>query len=206
MIISFFEKRVRFGSEKSLLMMMRKDDDDASPSATAAYFLSTFATNSASELYVLRHDCDSLGVNGTQVGIFEKSDEISLTGLLQSHDGRALEAKIGLEILSNLTDETLKGQLAYQQFSTFLVTTDLSKSDRSRPVTMGLLDAAGSRGALSSCLRCKLLPWSFSTSRFTSSLLRTCHDASQLFNVSYSTTSTTIFSLEISRFWFDLYL
>ena len=142
------------------------------------YNLSTLATNSASELYVFWHDGDSLGVNGAQVRIFEQADEIGLAGLLQGHHGGALEAQIGLEVLSDLADETLERQLANQQLGALLITTDLTQSDRSRPVTMRLLDAAGSWCALSCRLRCKLLPRSLATGRFTSSLLRTCHDAS----------------------------
>src|SRR5688572_8452028 len=126
-------------------------------------------------------------MDGAQVGVLEQTDQICLAGLLQSHDGRALEAQIGLEVLSNLTDETLEGQLANQQLGALLVTTNLTKSDCSRPVTMGLLHAASSWCALSGCLRCKLLPGSLATGRLTSSLLRTCHDLS-----SFSLSSTNV--------------
>jgi len=143
---------------------------------TMSVCLSTFTADSTCQLDVLRHDGYSFGVNGAQVSVFEKTDEICLTGLLQSHDGRALEAQISLEILSNLTDKTLEGQLADEQLSAFLITTDLTKSDSSRPVTMRLLDAAGSWGALPSRLGCKLFPGRLATGRFTCSLLRTCHD------------------------------
>lgn len=140
------------------------------------YILSTFAANSTSELNVLWHDGNSLGVNGTQVSVFEESDEISLAGFLKSHDGRALETQIRLKILCDFTDETLERQLANQQFSALLVTTDLAESHRSRPVTMWLLHASCGRSALPGCLGCKLLPWSLTTGRFASGLLRTCHD------------------------------
>ncbi len=143
----------------------------------SAYILSTLTTDSTSELDVFRHDGDSLGVNGAQVGVFEESDEICLAGLLQSHDGRALEAQIGLEVLSDLADETLKRQLANQQLGALLVTADLTKSNGSRPVTMGLLHSAGSGRTLSGSLRCKLFSGSLASSRFTSCLLRTCHAA-----------------------------
>ena len=53
---------------------------------------------------------------------------ISFAGFLKGHHGRALETQIGLEILSDLTDKTLEGQLADQEFGGFLVTTDLTKS------------------------------------------------------------------------------
>ncbi len=64
--------------------------------------LSAFTTDAASELDVLGHDGDSLGVNGAQVGVLEETDHVSLAGLLQSHDGRALEAQVRLEVLGEI--------------------------------------------------------------------------------------------------------
>ena len=53
--------------------------------------LSTFSTDSASQLDVFGHDGDSLGVDCTQVGVLEKTNEVSFTGFLEGHNGRALE-------------------------------------------------------------------------------------------------------------------
>jgi len=39
----------------------------------------------------------TLGVDGSQVGVFEEGDEVSLSSLLKSHDSRGLEAEIGLQ-------------------------------------------------------------------------------------------------------------
>ena len=39
--------------------------------------LSTFATNTAGELDVFWHNGNTLGVDGAQVGIFEKTDQVS---------------------------------------------------------------------------------------------------------------------------------
>lgn len=142
--------------------------------------LSTLTANTAGELDVLGHDRDTLGVDGAQVGVLEQTDEISLAGLLQGHDGRALEAQIGLEVLSDFTDETLEGQLADEQLGALLVTTDLSQSYGAWPVTMWLLHSTGRWGTLTSCLGGQLLTWSLSTGRFTSCLLGTSHDESEL--------------------------
>ena len=60
---------------------------------------------------------------------------------LQGSDGSALEAEVSLEILSNLTNETLEGELADEKLSRLLVATDLTESDSSRAITMGLLHA-----------------------------------------------------------------
>lgn len=51
-----------------------------------------------------RLDGDTLGVDGAQVGVLEKRDEVRLNGLLKSTDGRRLESQIGLEVLGNLTN------------------------------------------------------------------------------------------------------
>jgi len=68
-------------------------------------------------------------VDGAQVGVLEEGDEVGLDGLLKSTDGGGLEAEVGLEVLSNLTDQTLEGELADEQLSGLLVATDLTESD-----------------------------------------------------------------------------
>ena len=60
---------------------------------------------------------DTLGVDGTQVGVLKEGDEVGLNGLLESADGGRLEAEVRLEVLGNLTDETLEWQLADQKLS-----------------------------------------------------------------------------------------
>ena len=97
-------------------------------------------------------------MDGAEVGVLEETDEVSLAGLLQGHDGRALEAQIGLEVLCNLTNETLEDQHADEKLGALLVTTDLTGSDCSRPVTVRFLDSSSGRCALSGSLGGELLP------------------------------------------------
>ena len=78
--------------------------------------------------------------NAPKVGVLKEGDQVSLNGLLKSADGRGLEAEVRLEVLSDLTDETLERQLADQELSRLLVATDLTESDGSRLVTVRLLD------------------------------------------------------------------
>ena len=56
-------------------------------------------------------------MDGTQVGVLKERDEVSLNGLLESTDGGRLEAKVRLEVLGNLSDETLEWELADEKFS-----------------------------------------------------------------------------------------
>ena len=106
-------------------------------------------------------------MDGAQVGVFEEGDEVGLDGLLKSTDGGGLEAEIGLEVLGNLTDKTLEGQLADEELSRLLVATDLTESDGSGLVTVGLLDTAGGGGGLASSLGSELLTGSLATSGLT---------------------------------------
>ena len=49
--------------------------------------LSTLTTDTTSQLDVLWHDCNTLGVDGAQVGVLEETDEVGLGGFLKGHDG-----------------------------------------------------------------------------------------------------------------------
>ena len=95
--------------------------------------LGAFSTDAAGQLDVFGHDGDPLGVDGAQVGVLEQTDQVCLAGLLKSHDGGALEAQVGLEVLSDLPHQALEGQLADQQLGGLLVATDLTQSHGAGP-------------------------------------------------------------------------
>ena len=137
--------------------------------------LSTLSTDAASKLDVLGHDGHSLGVDGAQVGVLEEADQVSLGGLLKGHDGGGLEAQVGLEVLGDLTNETLEGQLPDEELSALLVTADLTESHGTGPVTMRLLDSSCGRGRLASSLGGQLLARGLASGRLTGGLLCTCH-------------------------------
>ena len=50
-----------------------------------------------------------------------------------------------LEVLSDLTNKPLEGQLADEELRRLLVPTNLTKSDGTRPEAMRLLDTTGRR-------------------------------------------------------------
>ena len=68
-------------------------------------------------------------MDGAEVGVLEEGDEVGLDGLLKGADGGGLEAEVRLEVLSDLTDKALEGQLADEELGRLLVATDLTKSD-----------------------------------------------------------------------------
>ena len=142
--------------------------------------LGTFSADAASELDVLWHDRDTLGVDGAQVGVLEKTNEVSFAGLLQGKDSRALESKIGLEVLGNFTDQALEWQFPDEKLSALLVTSDLTESDGSGPVSVWFLHTTSGRRALASGLGSKLLARSLSSGRFTGGLLGSSHLVSRM--------------------------
>ena len=152
------------GPEKSRLLWLTSNE-----------CLGTLATDSAGQLDVLGHDGDPLGVDGAQVGVFKETDEVSLASLLKGHDGGALEPQVSLEVLGDLTDESLEGQFPDEELSALLVSPDLSQGDCAGPVTMRFLHTSGGGGALPGCLGGQLLTWGLATSRFSCGLLGSCH-------------------------------
>ena len=131
--------------------------------------------NAASELHISGHDGHTLGVDGAQVGILEQGDEVSLSSLLESHNGGSLEAEIVLEVLSDLTDQSLEGELTNEELSALLVLADLTESHSSGAITMRLLGGAGGGGGLTGGLGGELLARNLSSGTLTSSLLGTSH-------------------------------
>ena len=56
----------------------------------------TLAAQPPCEGEILRLDGDTLRVDGSEVGVLEERDEVSLGGFLEGHDGRGLEAQVRL--------------------------------------------------------------------------------------------------------------
>jgi hypothetical protein len=80
-----------------------------------------------SKLHVLLHDCDVLGVKGTQVCVLKQSNEVCFQSLLEGKYSCAMETNVILEILSYLSKEMLEWCLANQKVSQLLVFLDLPK-------------------------------------------------------------------------------
>jgi len=138
--------------------------------------LGPLATETTSQSKILRLDGDTLGVDGSQVSILEQGDEVSLSGLLKSHDGRRLEAQVGLEVLGDLTNETLEGQLADQELGGLLVTPNLTESDGTGAEPVGLLDTtSGVHSGLPGGLGSELLTRSLSSGGLAGGLLSASH-------------------------------
>ena len=137
--------------------------------------LRTLSTDAAGELDVLRHDGDALRVDGAQVGVLEETNEVGLRSLLKGEDGGSLEAQVTLEVLGDLADETLEGELPDEEVGRLLVATDLTKGDGTGAVAVGLLYASGGRGRLARGLGGELLAGGLASSGLAGGLLGSCH-------------------------------
>jgi hypothetical protein len=56
-------------------------------------------------------------VDGAEIGVFKETDDVGLSDLLKSTDGRCLESYIVLELGSNFTHEALERKLAMAMVS-----------------------------------------------------------------------------------------
>jgi hypothetical protein len=126
-------------------------------------------------LDILGHNGDTLGMDGTEVSVLEKTNQVCFRSLLESHDSRGLETEVSFEVLSNLTHQTLEGEFPDEKFSALLVATDFSEGNSTWPVTVRLLDTSCSRGRLASCLGGQLLARSLASCGLTGGLLGTSH-------------------------------
>jgi len=107
--------------------------------------LSPLASDSSCKLNILRHNCNSLSMNSTKVGIFKQTNKISFSGFLKSRNSAALEPEIGFEILSDFSNQSLEWKLPDEKLSALLILTDLTKSDSSRTESVWLLHSSGGR-------------------------------------------------------------
>ena len=134
------------------------------------------ATDSAGKLHVLWHDSDSLGVDGAEVGVLEKSDHVSLGGLLEGQDGARLEAELVSVLGGDLTHQSLERQLPDQQLGALLESPDLTESDGAGSESVGSLDAAGGGlGLFGGSLVSDVLPWVHGAGVLASGLLSAGH-------------------------------
>merc|ERR1719348_1266437 len=100
---------------------------------------SPFTPDPPGQLDVVGHDGHPLSVDSTKIGVLEETDKVSFASFLQCHDSRALEPQVGLEILGDLANQALEGELADEQLSGLLVPSDLPQGNSARPVAVGLL-------------------------------------------------------------------
>ena len=95
--------------------------------------------------------------------------------VMSHHPAQPAPHNTHLEVLRNLTNQPLEGELPDKQLGRLLVTTNLSEGDRSGTEAVRLLDTTGRWCGLASGLGGELLTWGLATSGLASGLLGTGH-------------------------------
>ena len=135
------------------------------------------STDSACELHVLWHDGNSLGVDGTEVGVFEETNHVGLRCLLEGEDSGGLEAEFASVLRGDFTDESLEGKFPDEELGALLETSDLTESDGAGSEAVGPLDAVGGALllALGGSLVGNVLSWVLGSGMLAGSLLGAGH-------------------------------
>ena len=135
----------------------------------------SLTTDSAGELHVLWHDCDSLGVDGTKVSVFEETNHVSLGGLLESEDSGGLETEVVLVLSGNFTNESLEWELSDEELGALLESSDFTEGNSAWSEAVGLLDTTSGGGLLGSSLVGNVLSWVLGASVFAGGLFGAGH-------------------------------
>ena len=114
-------------------------------------------------------------MDGAEVGVFEETDQVSLSGFLEGEDGGGLETKVVLELSSDLTDESLEGELSDEELGALLETSDFAESNGSGSEAVGLLDTSGGGGLLGSLLVGNVLAGGLSSGVLAGGVFGACH-------------------------------
>jgi len=137
--------------------------------------LSPLASDSASELNILRHNGNSLSMNSTKIGIFKQTNKISFSCFLKSRNSATLESEICFEILSDFSNQSLERKLPYEKLCALLILSDFTKSNGSWTESVWLLHSSCRRSWFPSGFGGELFPWCFSSGGFSCCLFGTCH-------------------------------
>lgn len=117
-----------------------------------------------------------------EIGVLEEADEEGLGRLLEGEDGVALEPdKVHVifrsaDVLRDLADEALEGELADEELGGLLVLANLAESDGTGPVAVGLrLRATGDGVGFPSRLRGEQMSRGLAPRGLTGGLFGTSH-------------------------------
>lgn len=128
--------------------------------------------NAAGKTNVLRHDGNAFGMNGTEVGVLEESNQESLCSLLESCNGGSLKSNVVLVGSGNFPNETLEGQFADKEFCGFLVSANFAQCNRPRSKTVRSFDYSARIGGF---LGFRDAAGDFVSGRFAGGLFGTGH-------------------------------
>ena len=114
-------------------------------------------------------------MDGAQVGVLEKTDEVGLGGFLEGKNGGSWNLRSVLKSCAISLTSLWNGSISDEKIRGLLVTSDLTKSDGSGSVSVRLLHTSGGGGRFTRSLGGELFTGSFSSGGFSCGLLGTHH-------------------------------
>ena len=136
----------------------------------------SLSSDSSGELDILWHDGDSLGVDGGEVGVFEKSNNVGLSSFLESKDSWWLESQVGLEIVCDFSNKSLEWKLSNEEFSRFLEFSNFSEGDGSWSESVSSFNSTcGSESFTLWGFGSYGFSWLFGSSCFSCCVFGSCH-------------------------------
>lgn len=100
------------------------------------------SSDSSGQDNILRHDGDSVSMDGTEIGVLEESNKVWLGGFLEGQNGWGLESHVGLAFRGELSNKSLEWEFSDQKVSRLLELSDLSDSNGTWSESVWLLDSA----------------------------------------------------------------
>ena len=128
-------------------------------------------------MHVLWHDGNSLGVDGAEVSVLEKTNHVGFRSLLEGKDGRGLESEFASVLRGDFTDESLEWEFSDEKLGALLESSDFSESDGSWSESVGFLDTTGG-WVLFGSLVGDVLSWVLGSGALAGSLLGAGHFSS----------------------------
>merc|ERR1711862_111622 len=101
------------------------------------------SSNSPRQYHILHHNRHPSRMNRAQIRILHQAHQKGLKRMLQCFQSRTPVSYILLVALGYILHDPLERQLPDKQVGRLLVLSDLSESDCTWPVSVGLLDASG---------------------------------------------------------------
>ena len=87
-------------------------------------------------------------MNGAQVGIFEETSQIALSGFLKCKEGLRLESELSIDTVTDCSDKSLEWSLSEHEGNSLLVSLYFSEGNSSGSESSGFLDSSLSSGSL----------------------------------------------------------
>lgn len=131
-------------------LRQREEDLIASLRLSVTEVCGLVASDAPGQVHVLLLHSHAFGVDGAQVRVLEKADNVGLRGLLERVESLRLESELVVHVHSDTSDQSLEASSGQEHIGALLVALDLPESDGAglEAHLSPLFDATVGRGVL----------------------------------------------------------